>query len=50
MRAYSLADRIPIVRELADQHVVHKLQKLLARYGHAEYKTHGERYRSAQPA
>lgn len=50
MKAYSLAERVPIVRELADQHLVHKLEKLLERYGHAEYTTHGERYRPPQPA
>jgi hypothetical protein len=52
MQAYSLADRIPIVRDLADQRLVQKLHKQLERYGHAEYATHGERYRpapSAQP-
>jgi hypothetical protein len=30
---------------MADQHLVHKLRKQLARYGHAEYTTDGERYR-----
>jgi hypothetical protein len=53
MQAYSMADRIPIVRDLADQRLVQKLHKQLERYGHAEYTTHGERYRpvpSAQPA
>jgi hypothetical protein len=50
MQAYSLADRIPIVRDLADERVVQKLRKLLAGYGHAEYATHSERYRPPQPA
>jgi len=50
MRAYSLAERIPVVRDLADQRLVQKLHKQLARFGHAEYTTHGERYRPLQPA
>jgi len=48
--AYGLAARIPGVRELADQRLVHKLRRQLARYGHAEYATHGERYRPEQQA
>jgi hypothetical protein len=50
VRAYDLADRIPIVRDLADQRLVQKLHKQLARFGHAEYTTHGESYRPLQPA
>ena len=50
MRAYDLADRIPIVRDLADARLVQKLQKQLTRFGHAEYTTHGESYRPPQPA
>jgi hypothetical protein len=50
MQAYSLADRIPIVRDLADARLVNKLHKQLARFGHAEYTTHGEHYRPVQPA
>lgn len=50
MEAYALADRIPIVRDLADQRLVQKLHKQLERYGHAEYTTHGERYRPAHTA
>ncbi len=50
MQAYSLADRIPIVRDFADERLVQKLRKLLVRYGHAEYTTHGEHYRPAQPS
>ena len=48
MRAYSLAERIPVVRDLADERLVQKLKKQLARYGHAEYMTHGEKYRPMQ--
>lgn len=50
MQAYSLADRVPIVRDLADERLVRKLRGLLARYGHAEYTTQGEHYRAQQPA
>jgi hypothetical protein len=52
-QAYSLAERIPIVRDVADRRLVQKLRGLLERWGHAEYKTHGESYRpvpAAQPA
>jgi hypothetical protein len=50
VHAYGFAERIPIVRGIADQHLVKKLRKQLERYGHAEYTTHGEHYRPAQPA
>jgi hypothetical protein len=50
MQAYGLAERIPIVRDLADQRLVQKLKKQLGHYGHAEFATHGERYRPLQPA
>jgi hypothetical protein len=50
VQAYSLAERIPIVRDLADARLVRKLRQQLKRYGQAEYTTHGERYRPAQPA
>jgi hypothetical protein len=51
VRAYSLAERIPIVRDLADERLVQKLHAQLERFGHAEYTTHGERYRPPlQPA
>jgi hypothetical protein len=50
MRAYNLAERIPIVRDLADARLVNKLHRQLARLGHAEYTTHGEHYRPMQPA
>jgi hypothetical protein len=50
VQAYSLAERIPIVRDLADARLVQKLHAQLERYGHAEYATHGEHYRRVQPA
>jgi hypothetical protein len=45
VQAYGLAERIPIVRDIADARLVRKLRKQLQRYGHAEYATHDERYR-----
>jgi hypothetical protein len=48
LQAYSLAERIPIVRDIADERLVRKLRKQLQRYGQAEYATHGERYRPMQ--
>jgi len=51
MEGYALAERIPIVRDIADQRLVAKLKRQLAHYGHAEFATHGERYRPPlQPA
>ncbi len=50
VQAYGLADRIPIVRDLADARLVQKLRRQLERFGQAEYTTHGERYRPLQPA
>ena len=48
MLAYGLAARIPVLREFADQRLVHKLRKQLARHGHAAYTTHAEHYRPAR--
>ena len=50
MRTYDLASHIPVVRELADRRLVHKLIQQLALYGHAEFQSHAESYRPAQPA
>lgn len=47
---YGAAARIPVVRDLADRSLVNKLRRQLASYGHAEYATHGERYRPAPQA
>ncbi|HEX6243415.1 MAG TPA: oxygenase MpaB family protein [Polyangiales bacterium] len=47
MVAYGLAARVPLVRDLADRRLVSKLRRQLARYGHAEFQTHAERYRTA---
>jgi hypothetical protein len=48
LRIYDWAGRIPVVRDLADRHLVQKLIDQLADYGHAEYSSHAEAYRPAQ--
>jgi hypothetical protein len=45
--AYRMAARVPVLRELADQRLVHKLRTQLKRHGRADYTTHSERYRPA---
>jgi hypothetical protein len=47
MTVYSLAARIPILRDVADRSLVRKLTKQLASYGHAEFKTNAATYRPA---
>jgi hypothetical protein len=47
MTAYGLAARIPLLRDVADRSLVHKLTKQLADYGHAEFTTNAEKYRPA---
>lgn len=49
MTAYSLAARIPGLRDAADRSLVRKLTKQLAGYGHAEFTTNAEKYRPAHP-
>lgn len=44
---YGLAARIPGLRDIADRSLVRKLEKQLARYGHAEFTSDGESYRPA---
>jgi ER-bound oxygenase mpaB/B'/Rubber oxygenase, catalytic domain len=48
MLAYGCAERIPVLRDIADAHLVQKLRKQLAHYGHAEYTTKSESYRKAR--
>ncbi len=47
MAAYSVAARIPALREAADRSLVEKLTKQLARYGHAQFTTDADAYRPA---
>lgn len=50
MKAYALAARIPIVRDVADRRLVARLKTQLASYGHAEFTTDAAQYRpSAAP-
>ncbi|WP_454761171.1 oxygenase MpaB family protein [Caulobacter segnis] len=53
LMAYRLARNVPGVADLADAHLVAKLKKQLARYGHAEFTSDAAAYRpagSAKPA
>lgn len=50
MAIYSLAARIPGLRDAADRSLVRKLAKQLASYGHAEFTTNAAAYRPAHPA
>jgi hypothetical protein len=47
MTAYTIAARIPILRQVADRSLVRKLTTQLASYGHAEFTTNAEAYRPA---
>lgn len=47
MTVYTIAAHIPVVKEVADQSLVRKLTRQLARYGHAEFKTNADAYRPA---
>ena len=49
MALYEAALKVPGLRDLADRHLVAKLRRLLARYGHAEFTTDAAAYRSASP-
>ena len=49
MAAYTIAARIPVIRDAADRSLVRKLTKQLARYGHAEFTTNAETYRPRTP-
>jgi len=47
MSAFKLADRIPVVRDVADKILVARVRKLLKRYGHAEFTTDASKYKPA---
>ena len=47
MTVYSIAARLPVIRDAADRSLVRKLTKQLARYGHAEFTTNADKYRAA---
>jgi hypothetical protein len=46
MTPYAIAAHIPGIRDVADRWLVRKLTKQLARYGHAQFRTNAEEYRS----
>lgn len=43
-RLYSLALRIPALREATDRRLIRKIDRLLVEYGHAEYTTDASKY------
>ncbi|MGL5839984.1 MAG: hypothetical protein ACRCY3_15940, partial [Sphingorhabdus sp.] len=45
MVGYGFASRLPVIGELADMHLVARLRRQLADYGHAEYVTDAKNYR-----
>jgi hypothetical protein len=45
MTVYSIAARIPMLRQTADRALVRKLSRQLASYGHAEFTTNADAYR-----
>jgi hypothetical protein len=47
MTAYAIAAHIPLISGVADRSLVSKLRTQLARYGHAEFRTNADAYRSA---
>lgn len=47
LRVFRVLSDIPVVRELADRHLVYKLKGHLKRYGHAEFASDGETYKGA---
>lgn len=46
--AHAIAERIPVVRNLADRQLVSQLNDLLVDYGHAEYTTDPSRYKEVR--
>jgi hypothetical protein len=49
MLAYKAADRIPGLKSLATKALVRKVERLLARYGHAEFVSDAAKYKPAVP-
>jgi len=48
MKLYDVAMRLPGLRDVANRRLVGKLERLLHRYGHADFASDGENYRPAQ--
>ena len=47
MTAFTIASKIPVLRDLADAHLVAKIERQLARYGRAEFTSDAASYRPA---
>ncbi|MDZ3830269.1 MAG: oxygenase MpaB family protein [Sphingopyxis sp.] len=47
MAAYRVASRLPVVRHLADRRLIHRIERQLAGYGHAEFTSDAADYRPA---
>jgi hypothetical protein len=47
MTVYAIAAHLPVIHQAADRALVRKLNRQLARYGHAEFTTNADKYRSA---
>lgn len=47
MAVHTVAERIPVVNKLADKLLVSQINDLLVSYGHAEYTTDPDKYRTA---
>ena len=45
MKSHDLASMIPGLRDLADRHLVRRMEAMLTRYGHAEFRSDGDAYR-----
>ena len=50
MAAYRLAGKLPVISDLADQHLISKLRRQLAGYGHAEFTSDAAKYKPATAA
>lgn len=50
LRLFGALARVPVVRDMADRHLVAKLEALLRRYGRAEFASDGAAYRGARQA
>jgi len=48
--AHTLAMYIPGIEKISDKNLIHRINKLLVEYGHAEYTTDVEKYKPATPA
>lgn len=45
--AHTLALKVPGLEKIADRSLIHRINKLLVEYGHAEYTTDAEKYKPA---